>query len=87
MRGATNLLEGEFKVWDPANPEPFTALAGPRLIRVEGEIAVIRNDDRSETRVYPGWLVFRADGSAEDGAVFLAPGLVGDQRHMYSLTG
>jgi hypothetical protein len=76
MRGKTNLLEGELEVWDPANPGPFTALAGTRLLRVIGDgTAVIRSadPDGTEDTVYPGWLVFRADGSGDDGAVFTAP--------------
>lgn len=86
MRGTTNPLEGEFEPWVPANPDAFTRLAGTRFLRVDGDNAIVLNDDGSETVVHPGWLVFRADGSREDGAVFMAPGLVGDETRPYSLT-
>jgi hypothetical protein len=79
MRGKTNLLEGEIEAWDPQSPEAFTRLAGTRLIRVNGNGTVtIRSADAAGTEdtVYPGWLAFRADGSGEDGAVFIAPGNV-----------
>lgn len=81
MRGKTNLLEGELTVWDPADPGPFTAAAGTRLTAVNGDgTAVIRSADPQGTEdvIYPGWLVFRADGSGDDDAVFLAPDNVSD---------
>jgi cell wall assembly regulator SMI1 len=84
MRGTTNLLEGEFEAWDPANPEPFTRLAGARL-HVDGDTAVISNGDGTETVVHPGWLAFKADGWGEDAVVFMTPGLAGDETHVYSL--
>ena len=40
MRGTTNPIEGEFAAWDPASPEAFTALAGTRFVRAEGNVAV-----------------------------------------------
>lgn len=81
MRGSTNYLEGEFTPWDPSDPAPFTAAAGSRLLRVNGDgTAVIRSADAAGTEdtIHPGWLVFRPDGSGEDGAVFVAPGNVSD---------
>lgn len=79
MRGSTNLLEGELTPWNPADPGPFLAAAGTRVARVNGDGTVtIRSadPDGTEDTVYPGWLVFRADGSGEDMAVFTAPGNV-----------
>lgn len=87
MRGTTNLLEGEFTPFDPANPQPFISAAGPRFDRIENGTVVIRADDGGyETVIYPGWLAFRPDGSTADRVVFLPPGLVGDETRVYSLT-
>jgi hypothetical protein len=76
MRGSTNQLEGEFTVFDPADPQPFIAAAGTRLLRVEDGKAVVRNGDGTESYAYPGWLAFRPDGSGPDSAVFTTPDLV-----------
>jgi hypothetical protein len=81
MRGTTNHLEGEFTPFDPADPGPFAAAAGTRLIRVNGDgTATIRSadPDGNEDTVHPGWLAFRPDGSGEGGAVFVAPGNVSE---------
>jgi hypothetical protein len=81
MRGSTNHLEGEFTAWDPSDPAPFTAAAGTRLLRVnEDGTVTVRSADPggTEDTVHPGWLAFRADGSGQDGAVFVAPGNVSD---------
>lgn len=76
MRGSTNQLEGEFTVWNPADPGPFIAAAGTRLVRVneDGTVTIRSADDGgTEDTVHPGWLAFRPDGSGQDGAVFVAP--------------
>lgn len=76
MRGETNHLEGEFTVFDPADPRPFAAAAGGRLLRVEDGRAVIANENGTEADVYPGWLAFVPDGSGPGGAIFTPPGNV-----------
>ena len=78
MRGTTNPLEGEFTVFDPADPQPFTEAAGTRFIRLEDGKAVIANENGTEADVYPGWLAFVPDGSGPGGAVFTSPDNVSD---------
>lgn len=70
MRVATRPLEGDAEAFDPENPEPFIALAGDRLIAVEGGTARVREEDGHEMTVYPGWLAIRPDGSGDGEALF-----------------
>jgi hypothetical protein len=80
MRVTKNLVPagGEAEAFDPAEPARFAALAGERLLRLEGDTAVILNDDGSETVVYPGWVMVLPDGAGPRGAQFHAPGRIGE---------
>jgi hypothetical protein len=81
MRVATRELQGDAEAWDPGNPAPFLALAGSRVIRVEGETAVVTSNgapEGTEMTVYPGWLAVRADGSGDGEALFATPESIGE---------
>lgn len=78
MRLKTNPIEAEAAALDPADPDPFIALAGSQFIRMDGETVVYRSREGREGRAYPGWLVVRRDGSGDGGALFTDPVNVGD---------
>jgi hypothetical protein len=88
MRVATIPLDGEVQPFDPQAPGPFADLAGSQLVRLEGGTAVVRTQGGTEDTAYPGWLVFRADGSEDGEAVFLSPELLdGDGVSLLSAAG
>jgi hypothetical protein len=69
-------LRAKAAYWDPADPEPFLALAGTRYLRTEGETAVVTSNgapEGTEMTVYPGWAVIRAAGSGDGQALFVTP--------------
>lgn len=63
MRVKTRELSGDAEQWDPAEPEPFIALAGAQFIGTEGEVALVRDSSGCVLHAHPGWLAVRADGS------------------------
>lgn len=62
--------EGPAAVFDPADPGPFAALAGERLVAVTGEAAVVRTQGGDLLTVRQGWVVIVPDG---EGPVFCTP--------------
>jgi hypothetical protein len=76
MRLTTRPLQAAAAAWDPADPEPFKALAGSQFAGTDGDLAVIRTQGGCTMHVHPGWLAFRIDGS--DSASFMTPEHVGD---------
>jgi hypothetical protein len=77
-RLTTKRASASYATWDPADQEPFRALAGSQIARVEGSTAVVRLQDGHEVPVYEGWLVVRLDGTADGEALFTTPQNVGD---------
>jgi hypothetical protein len=66
-------LEGEAEPFDPADPAPFTAIAGSQLVEVAGGVARVRTQRGVEMTAYPGWFAVRPDGSADGEVVFASP--------------
>ncbi len=77
MRLTTKPVSADAAPWDPADPGPFTALAGSQFLGADGDLAVIRTAGGCVMHVHPGWLAARPDGSADGEALFLAPDNVG----------
>jgi len=65
VRVKTRPLEGDAAVWDPADPEPFTALAGAQFLGSEGDTALIRTRGGCVMHAHPGWLAIRLDGGED----------------------
>jgi len=78
VRLTTNPLTADAEAWDPANPAPFTRLAGSQYLGTDGDTALYRSREGREGRAWPGWLVIRPDGSGDGEALFTDPVNVGD---------
>jgi hypothetical protein len=73
MRAETITFEGPAAAWDPEDQEPFRAVAGSQVLRVEDGNAVVLTADGHETTVYPGWLAILPEGDGDGRALFAAP--------------
>lgn len=82
MRVATRPMDGTAEAWDPANPEPFRALAGSQFLGADGDTAKVRTRGGRVEHAGPGWLVIRPDGCGE--VILAAPENLGGE---YSVWG
>jgi hypothetical protein len=78
MRVATRPFEGPAAYWDPEDPGPFAALAGPMLTGRDGDLALITTAGGCVMHVHPGWAVILPDGNGDGQAVFTPPDNIGD---------
>jgi len=87
MRIATNPLEADAEVLDPANPGPFIALAGPQFLAMEGDSALVRLETGCVIHAHPGWLAVRADGAGDGEVFFASPQGIGGPASIWRATG
>jgi hypothetical protein len=70
IRVTTLPIEGDAEPFDPENPGPFAAMAGTQLVRLEGDAAVVHDEEGREHVIYPGGLAIRPDGSGDGEVLF-----------------
>lgn len=78
LRVATRPLSGSAVLFDPEHWGEFAGLAGPQLLGMEGDTALVRGKGGCVVHAHPGWPLILADGWEEGQAVLSVPENVGD---------
>ncbi len=53
-----------YAVWDGGNEDELRSVAGDQFVRLDGDVAVVRGASSREEAMTPGWVTYRAAGSA-----------------------